>query len=363
MARLAEDQDAPLPPDTDPWPPHEDHEDEAAPKARTPWWLKTLIVAAAIVIVVSGGAVAALYGLSARYEAKVQREDILADVPTVEVTENEPMNFLMLGSDSREGKDAEEIDETGSRSDTIMLVHINKDRTGAFIVSIPRDSYVDIPAAGPWKGGKNKINAALAFGGANLAAKTVYNLTQVPLNGAMIVNFQGIRRMVEAVGGVEVCTPFRVETRGGRVWEKGCHQMTPADTEEFVRQRHLVAGGDFGRIKSQQNVIKGLMKKATSAGILTNPLKLDSLVSAVAESLTVDAGLDLQALAFDLKGIRAENVKFATLPYRGTMQTEHGSSVELDMARAETLFQALRDDTTDAWLLANPQPEVASFGP
>src|SRR4029434_2911593 len=78
------------------------------------------------------------------------------------------MNFLVLGSDSRSGQDTESIDQTGSRSDPIMGVHVKGDGTGAFIVSIPRDSYVNVPAGGGWPGGMNKINAALAFGGAHL---------------------------------------------------------------------------------------------------------------------------------------------------------------------------------------------------
>ena len=155
----------------------------------------------------------ALYGLSAVRETRSNREDILEGVPQAGPMRGRPMNFLVLGSDSR-GKRT----QTRTRRDRLPLRHDHdrahsKARSGAFIVSIPRDSYVDVPAGGDWPGGKNKINAALAFGGANLAAKTVYNLTQVPLNGAMIVNFNGVHKMVAAVGGVNVCTPFTVGPR------------------------------------------------------------------------------------------------------------------------------------------------------
>jgi LCP family protein required for cell wall assembly len=337
-----------------------DFDDWHESKAKSPRWLKMMTIVGAILIVISGGGLALMYGLAARYENKVGREDILEGVPQAEANEF-GMNFLMLGSDSRADQETQSLDETGSRSDTIMIVHIKADNSGAFIVSIPRDSYVDIPAGGDWPGGKNKINAALAFGGANLAAKTIYNLTQLPLHGAMLVNFDGVQKMVEAVGGVNVCTPFEVDSiHTDNFWSKGCHDMSPAEAQDFMRQRN-VPGGDLGRIKSQQNVIKGLMKKATTTGVLTNPGKLDSLLSTAAESLTVDKNMNLRDLAFALKGIPPENVKFATTPALGTMTTDAGSSVELDEAGLKALFTAVREDKTDEWLAANPQSDIASI--
>jgi len=320
-----------------------------------------MIILGSTLMVLSGGGLALVYGLAARYDGKVDRQDILEGVPQADGSEF-GMNFLMLGSDSRADEETQSLDETGSRSDTIMIVHIKRDNSGAFIVSIPRDSYVDIPAGGDWPGGKNKINAALAFGGANLAAKTIYNLTQLPLNGAMLVNFDGVTKMVEAVGGVNVCTPFEVKSiHTGDYWGKGCHDMSPAEARDFMRQRYNIPGGDLGRIKSQQNVIKGLMKKATSTGVLINPAKLDSLLSTAAESLTVDKNMNLRDLAFALKGISPANVTFATVPIIGTMTTDAGSSVQLDEAGLNALFTAVREDKTDEWLAANPQSDIASL--
>jgi LCP family protein required for cell wall assembly len=330
------------------------------PKTKSAWWLKAAVIVGAILMVISGGTLTLLYGLSARYDGKVDREDILAGVPKGDG--KHAMNFLVLGSDSGAGNSVESLEANGSRSDTIMIVHINKDVTGAFIVSIPRDSYVDVPAGGSWPGGKNKINSAYAFGGANLAAKTIYNLTHVPFDGAMIINFSGIQNMVRAVGGVRVCTPFEVRSYfSNKVWGVGCHDMSPADAEEVTRQRYYVPGGDFGRIKNQQNVIKGLMAKAKSSGVLTSPSKLDALLGAAAESLTVDKNLNLRDLAFLLKGIDPKNVTFATAPTLRTMTTDAGSSVELDMPGTEELFQAVIDDKTAEWLAAHPQAEVAHF--
>jgi LCP family protein required for cell wall assembly len=272
------------------------------------------------------------------------------------------MNFLILGTDTRSEANVTDLEDTGNRSDTIMIAHVSKDRRSAFVFSIPRDSYINIPAGGKWQGGKNKINAAMSYGGAKLAAKTVYELTKIPLSGAIVVNFTGVQAMVGAVGGVRVCIPYTVKSSfSSKVWTKGCHELNPQEAEEFVRQRKGTPGGDLGRIKNQQHVIKGLIGKVKESGTLTNPSRMNDLFTTAAKSLTVDKSMNMMQLAMDLKDIDQENIKFATTPVIGTMNTAAGSSVELDMAGAEELFAAVRDDRALEWLAAHPQPEVASL--
>jgi LCP family protein required for cell wall assembly len=261
-------------------------------------------------------------------------------------------DILVLGSDSREGED-----DAYGRSDTLMIVHVDPAEDFISVLSLPRDLRVSVPDHG-----KQKINAAFAFGGANLTAKTVYELSNVPLNGAVIVNFAGVHAMVSAVGGVHVCIPYTVKSSfTTKVWEKGCHDLGPEEAEEFMRQRKGTPGGDLGRIKNQQHVLKALAGKATEAGMLTNPVKLDRLLTTTADSLTIDKNMNIRELAFALKGIDPKNIKFATVPVLGTMTTDAGSSVELDEAGAQELFAAIREDRTDAWLAAHPQPEVPSL--
>jgi len=334
------------------------------PKRRkAPWYFKLMVVLGSIIAMLASGSLVALYTLAERYENKVDREDIFAGLPqAAPIEENKPLNFLVLGTDARTDANQSGLEADGSRADTIMIAHVNKERTRAFIASIPRDSYVNVPAGGSWKGGDNKINAAFSFGGASLMAKTVYELTDVQLNGAMIVNFNGVHKMVQAVGGVRVCIPYTVKSSfSTKVWGKGCHNMGPAEVEEFMRQRKGTPGGDFGRIKNQQHIIIALAKKITDGGMVTNPSKLDRLLTTAAESLTVDKNMNLRDLAFALKGIDPKNITFATVPYVGTMRTEVGSSVRLDLPGAESLFEAIRADKTDEWLAAHPQPDVASF--
>ena len=333
-----------------------------------PWYLKAMVIAGALLLVISGGSLAVLFGLSNRYESQVTHENILDGVPQGEGDIGDgPLNFLVLGTDSRADEQAEQVDSTGSNSDTIILVHIAKGLDRAVLVSIPRDSYVTVPAGGTWQGGKNKINSAFSFGGANLAAKAVYELTQIPLDGAMIVNFAGVRTMVDAVGGVHVCVPYDVPNyftdypQYADGWSKGCHDMAGEETEIFVRQRHNVPGGDFGRMRSQQLVMKALAEKATSKGMLANPAGLDALLLAAARSLTIDESMDLRTLAFALKGISPGNLQFATAPHKATGPTEVGSSVFLDEAGCQELFQALRDDRAEEWLAAHPQEDVPTY--
>ena len=247
-----------------------------AQKPKRKRWKVALVWTAAVLVFLSGGAVIAGFTLVNRYENKVDRQDILpAQVRPKEPTQwdSGPLNFLVLGSDSR-GEDALGSDDPGgARSDTIMIVHIAADHRSAYVVSIPRDSYVDVPAVpGKWRGGKNKINAAFQYGGAKLAAETVYNLTKVPLDTAMIIDFAGIHSMVGAVGTVHVCIPFSMRSiHTKRKWAKGCHDMGPEETEDFMRQRKSVPGGDFGRIQNQQLVVKGLADKITSQGTDDQP--------------------------------------------------------------------------------------------
>jgi LCP family protein required for cell wall assembly len=329
--------------------------------------MKLLIIIGSVLMVMSSGTLALLYGLSGRYNGKTNHDDLLGGAPRNANTNlgTGPLNYLVLGMDAREGRQAQ--DPSLVRSDTMLLVHVAKGLGSAFIVSIPRDSYVDIPAAGTWPGGKDKINAAIAYGGVSLTAKTIYNLSQIPVDGAMIINFAGVVRMVDAVGGVHVCVPYDVPNffadfpQYANGWSKGCHDMKGEEAEVFMRQRHDVPGGDFGRIKSQQLVMKALAEKATSAGVLTNPSKLDSLLVTAAQSITIDNSMNLRDLAFALKGIKPSNITFATAPYIGTMQTDAGSSVELNLPECQVLFKAVLEDKTAEWLAAHPQPEVASY--
>jgi LCP family protein required for cell wall assembly len=321
-------------------------------------------------MVISFGTLGLVYGLSNRYNDMASHENILDESIMGNRYANGPLNFLVLGTDSRAGEAGNQADASGAQSDTILLVHVAEGLSKAFIVSIPRDSWVNVAPTTGWGGGMNKINSAFAYGGAAHAARAVYDLTKIPLDGAIIVNFGGIQHMVDAVGGVHVCPPYDVPNHHTRDfpqydgWWKGeCYDMSGEEAQVFVRQRYDVPGGDFGRMKSQQLVMRALAEKATSTGVITNPGRLDALLSTIAQSLTLDQSMNLRDLAFSLKGVSPSQLTFATLPHDGTAQIDGQSVVQLDMVKCQELFQAILNDRTDEWLAAHPQSDVASYDP
>lgn len=301
------------------------------------------------------------YGLLHRYEDRVQREDLLGDAARTGTRANwdsGALNLLLLGSDSRLGEPDQE-EYPGQRSDAVMIVHLNAERDQATVISVPRDSYVNIPAYGEhWSGGMNKLNAAFAFGGAPLAAATITELTGLPLHGAVVVNFAAVRKLVDAVGGVSICVPYQVvSTDTGRTWPAGCHQLDGTAADDFVRQRHDVPGGDFGRIHHQQLVLSALMEKVGTESLLSNPLLLDRLLTTAAESLVVDRDLDLRKLALGVRKIDPANVRYLTVPYANAdLETPAGVAVELDPVGAQALFDAVGADRVPQWLAENPRP-------
>jgi LCP family protein required for cell wall assembly len=331
--------------------------------ARLAGWQKALLILTVLLLLLAGGAVGGGYYLYCRYDHKVGREDLLPDevgaAGREESTQNwksGPLNLLLLGSDSRATERGGKS-PIGERSDTIMLVHIARTRDHATIISIPRDSYVNVPAGGSWKGGKNKINAAFAYGGARLTATTVRQLTGVPLDGAVIADFASIHELVEAVEGVNVCIPYDVQSVfSAKVWRQGCHRMDGAEAEEFMRQRYAVPGGDFGRMYNQQLVVQAVIAKVSKGDLLTNPMKFDNLMVTVAGALTVDKSLDLQQLALAVRDIKPAQITYATVPYTSaSLRTFAGSAVQLDTRQSAAMFAAVRNDTIDKWLLAHPQ--------
>jgi LCP family protein required for cell wall assembly len=329
---------------------------------KLPRWQRTLIIMGIALVTFVGGGTATAFGLLSRYEGAVHQDDLMGEAaaPAKQVEEHwqgGPLNFLLLGSDSRAGENDKGV-VAGERSDTIMLLHISAKRDSAVIISIPRDSYVMIPESKGRKAGMNKLNAAFAFGGAPLAVKTVSQLTGITLDGAMIASFAGIRTMVDVVGGVEVCLDYEVKSSfSNTVWKKGCQHMDGKTAEEFMRNRKNVPGGDFGRMHDQQLVVRGIINKVSQGGMLSNPLMFDKLLLTAAQSLTIDKTIDINMLARSVKNIRPDNVKFGTVPYTNPgLQTPAGSAVQLDDVKGKELFEAIRNDTMAAYFAANPAP-------
>ncbi|MEU5693365.1 LCP family protein [Actinosynnema sp. NPDC020468] len=266
-------------------------------------------------------------------------------------------NWLLVGSDGREDLTPEQQAElatgfaAGQRTDTIMLLHIPEGSGKATLVSIPRDSYVDIP-----DNGKNKINAAFSLGGPQLLVKTVEGATGVHLDHYMEIGFGGFAGIVDAVGGVDMCIdePMK-DPLAGLDLQAGCQELDGAQALGFVRTRAF-ANADLQRVQNQRKFLAALTDKATSAGVLLNPFKSFPLLFAGTDSITVADGDHLHHLAgmaFSMGG----GVDTVTVPVGGTPTLDGvGSVVQWDRENALRLFGALeKDEAVPADLITVPK--------
>jgi LCP family protein required for cell wall assembly len=277
------------------------------------------------------------------------------------------LNFLLVGSDSRDGATPEELKEfsteadPGKRTDTIILVHLSPKRDKAVLVSFPRDTWVDIPGHG-----HNRINAAYVNGeldrkggGPALLIQTVEQLTNVFIDHYLEVDFRGFLKMVNALGGVDVCLPTAVDDKlSGLNLPAGRSHVKGKAALSFVRARHFDPTQDLGRIRRQQQFLGAMLRRATSLGILARPDKLYRFLDTVAKSLTVDDKLsfnDMKALAGKLRGLDPAKIVFVTAPVGRSTTIERKSVVLPDEAGYAALFGAIRaDDAIQAG--ATPAP-------
>ncbi|MET7419582.1 LCP family protein [Dactylosporangium sp. NPDC005555] len=365
-------------------------------------WRGLLVTAATLVVLGGGGTVAWRH-----YEGTVDQMELLGDAardrpPPREITiESAPRvggsgrpspfpasdqpgrNILLVGIDARPGED-----QAGARADSIIVVHVSAGGDRAWLVSLPRDTRVEIPGHGT-----GKLNAAFAegsreggrAGGFALLATTVRRLTGLAFDAGAIIDFAGLRRIVDAVGGVDLCVdtqtvsvhigwdaagrqtaPFRLipptfrpeRIAGARpqVYEVGCRHFAGWEALDYVRQRELLPDGDYGRQRHQQQLITALAHRVTSAGVLTSPLALNRTLTAVGESLTFDGnGRSVGDWLLLLRGLRPDAVTMLrTNGGKFNAANRNGTAYEQLDPVSTALFEAARADRLDAFAEAHP---------
>lgn len=261
-----------------------------------------------------------------------------------------PINFLVLGSDSRSsGGDPTDWRAGGQRSDVMMLVQISGDRESISVMSIPRDSWVPIEGHG-----EAKINAAFSFGGAELAISTVQNLTGVTIDHFAIIDFLSFEKLTDELGGVTVKT------------SEGDQRMSGDEALAFVRERHALPNGDFDRVRRQQAWIQAILSEVFNKDVLKSPTKIASLINIVLDYSAVDQGINfdyMTGLALEVRSLRPAGVKFMTAPYAGTGRSPDGkqSIVVLDKQKLDPLMEAWRNDDVAVYVADHPD-EVPSLG-
>ncbi|MEU7553818.1 LCP family protein [Streptomyces sp. NPDC044571] len=279
-------------------------------------------------------------------------------------------NILLIGSDSRSGKENARYgqDQGTQRSDTAILLHLPADRKSATAVSIPRDLMTRIPSCLTPGGSRTseqlaQFNWAFQWGGAACTIRTVEKLTGIRIDHHMVVDFGGFKKMVEAVGGVEVCLKQPMNDPEARLkLPAGRQTLHGEQALGFVRARYSLGNGsDTDRMARQQQFLGSLVKKVQSSGVLLNPARLYPLLDAATSSVTTDPGLaslrDLYELARGIRGIPTGQVRFLTVPRRPYAANPNRD--ELIQPAATRLFEQLRADrplTVTPPKAAAPQP-------
>lgn len=290
---------------------------------------KVLVITAwtAASVVVLGGA-----GLGFVYfklNGNIKGVDINAALGTdrPQNVDNGSQDILVLGSDSRSGDNAKYgEDEGGARSDTAMVVHVNKGHKTASIVSIPRDTLITRPDCKTDDGEsapgaeRQMFNTAYEVGGPACAVKTVEKMSGIRMDHFVEVDFTGFKKLINTLGGVEITTKKAINDKDSHLnLEAGTHQLTGEQALGLVRTRHAVGdGSDLGRIQLQQAFIKALINQVKDVGVFSNPKKLYDLADDATSAITTDSELNdvksLAGFAGGLKGIGAGDMKMVTLP-------------------------------------------------
>ncbi|MBG6213257.1 MAG: LCP family protein [Cryobacterium sp.] len=263
----------------------------------------------------------------------------------------EAQNILVLGSDTRGAHNTSINDLTGQRSDVIMIVHIPANHEGVWVMSIMRDSWLEIPGHG-----QAKINAALSWGGVPLAVQTVESLIKTRIDHVAVVDFEGFQAITDALGGVEIDNPvaFASSKITGHSFAVGKQIVTGAEALAYSRERYAFADGDFTRVRNQQRFLKAMLSTVMSSRTVTNPATLVHLIEAVTPWLAVDDGLDfayLTGLQLQLRDLHGSDLTFFTLPTSGTGTSANGQSiVNIDTGALPSLQRAFQTDSFEDYL-------------
>jgi LCP family protein required for cell wall assembly len=319
-----------------------------APPRRHRRLRRTLIALGVLGVVLALAVGSGLWFLGNRYGGNIARVgDVFAGLEQTPrpaapspVAGADPVTFLLVGSDTR--AELARGDLPDARSDAIMIARFSGDRQHAQVVSIPRDSWVDIPGRG-----NDKINAAYAFGGPTLLIQTVEQLTGVRIDHFAAIDFDGLIQVTDDLGGVDVVVA-ETTSNGPYTFTAGVNHLTGDQARWYVGQRYDLAGGDFDRVRRQQNYLRSMFGKLFSQDVFTSPGKLDGTLLAVTSAVAVDDGVSntaMATMAYSLRGLTPDSVEFFTAPVLGTGREGPASVVHLDAATGERMWGYLHTDS------------------
>ncbi|MGW6027150.1 LCP family protein [Streptomyces sp. NPDC055099] len=325
---------------------------------RRPRWVMRVATGFSVTVLAAAGIG---HGVVTSLDTEIARVDAFKDM------KNRPkggngMNVLLVGTDGRDkitDVEKEKYRLGGAPchcTDTVMIVHISEDRNRASVVSLPRDSYAEMPEHVDRNSGDRhkahpvKLNAAYAEGGPNLTVRTVENMTKVKIDHYLEIDFTSFMKTVDVLGGVDICTtrPLK-DSYTGLNLPVGTHTLNGGAALQYVRTRHVDGTSDLGRMQRQQRFLAALISKATGSGVLLNPLKFRDVSRTLLGSVRADKGFgtnEMLALGRAMRGFSPKSSEFTTVPLRskGVLVPGIGSTLKWDPVRSAKLFQALRDD-------------------
>ncbi|MGY0003498.1 LCP family protein [Micromonospora sp. I033] len=354
-------------------------------KRKDPLWAKLTVIFGAILMMTSGVAIVGSKAVIGQATSSIDQGNLLGEAGKSDAEGGNsldgPIDMLLLGVDARARWAADNV-----RSDTIIILHIPATHDQAYLISIPRDTEAQIPAfeKSGYRGGTDKINSAFFFGaqngggwegGAQLMAKTIKNMTGISFDGAAIINFGGFKSVIDALGTVRICVSHEVKSHhmmmvdGKPMWnadakktgksmtpvvhKKGCKEMEGWEALDYARQRYGLPNSDYDRQQNQQQLIKAMAKKATDKGMLTNPLKLNSLIKAAGKAFILDTGgVPIANFIFTLKGVSGNDL--ITLRTNGGTYSTAGNGREKFNETTMEMFQAVKKDKLADFVVANP---------
>ncbi|MFF4933855.1 LCP family protein [Streptomyces griseofuscus] len=347
-------------------------EPEGAPGRRGRRPVKKKSKAKKVLAWTAGGTAFALIAVGAagylylkHLEGNISSTDV-GDAGSKGFSKDEAFNLLIIGTDKRTGKGNEGYGDSGSvgHADTNILLHVSKDRTNATALSIPRDLIVNVPDC-PTKqpDGSTKVvqgtdnvrfNTSLGQDGRDpgCTMRTVEAVTGIHVDHFMMADFNAVKTLTSAVGGVEVCVAHPVNDKESHLKLPAGKSMVEGEQAlAFVRTRHSFGNqGDLDRIKVQQQFLGSLMRKMSSGDTLSDPSKLMDLAEAATKALTVDTGIKsintLKDMALELKKVPPKNITFTTVPVVDNPAEKVHATVVLNQSAAPSVFQAIQNDVS-----------------
>lgn len=320
-------------------------------------WLRWLALGLAVLVLLVAGVGWVLYErLNSNITTDTETADELArwekERPSALVAGAQ--NILIIGSDTRSGTGGAYGEDSGTqRSDTTILLHLAADRNSATAVSLPRDLMAQIPACRKPDGTYTnerfaQFNWAYELAGTACTIRTVEKITNIRIDHHIVLDFNGFKRLVDAVDGVELCLKKPVDDREAHLKLPAGRQVLHGEEAlGYVRARYSIGdGSDTERMGRQQEFLGALFREMRSEGVLLNPARLYPVLDAATKSLTTDAGLDSLKKMYNLvrtvRNIPSDRVQFLTVPRKP--YAYNADRDELVQPDADQLFQQLRMD-------------------